>query len=292
MFIINLQKYVNKSVIMLGFLWLGGCSTLQLAYSQAPSLLYWWIDGYIDFSKEQAPAVRSALAELHSWHRSSELPKTIAVLQKAQALLPGNVTAPQACGIFDAVRGLTSAITEHALPGIADFSANVTAQQLEKLQRKYQKNNDEFNRDFIQAKPEERKAKRMKGAIERSERIYGKLGDAQLQAIDAAIDSSSFDATMALKEAERRQKDALDTLRHISLTKPEPNAAQTALRAYLERSLKSPDLTYRQYAAKLVQESCESFATVHASTTPAQRAKAVQTLKGYEGDLLAASGQK
>jgi hypothetical protein len=32
---------------------LGGCSALRLSYNNAPTLLYWWLDGYADFDKSQ-----------------------------------------------------------------------------------------------------------------------------------------------------------------------------------------------------------------------------------------------
>jgi hypothetical protein len=281
---------LRVALIILALPILSACSAIKLAYNQAPELLYWWLDSYIDFNSQQTPKVRDELARLQAWHRSSELPKTSALLQKAAALLPGNVAPAQVCAVFDEVRVLGNNVTDQALPAVAELVPTITAPQLEKLQRKYQKNNDEFAKDYLQASPEERKTKRMKSAVERSERIYGKLGDAQLQAISTAIDNSSFDATLSLKERERRQKDAIDTLRQLSLAKPSPAATQTALRAYLERSIISPDPAYRQHADKLVQESCESFAAVHASTTPAQRAKAVQTLQGYETDLRTLAG--
>ena len=35
-----------------------GCSALRLAYNQAPSLGYWWIDGYADLNDAQTSVLR------------------------------------------------------------------------------------------------------------------------------------------------------------------------------------------------------------------------------------------
>ena len=35
-----------------------GCSALRLAYNQAPSLSYWWIDGYADLNEAQTGQMR------------------------------------------------------------------------------------------------------------------------------------------------------------------------------------------------------------------------------------------
>jgi hypothetical protein len=277
---------------MLAVALLPACSAIKIAYNQAPDLTYWWLDGYVDFNEQQTPKVRDEIAKLFAWHRASQLPKVAALLQKTQALLPSAVAPVQACALYDEARSLFDAIADKALPVAADLATSITPEQLMHLQHKYDKNNAEYVRDFITDKPEERDAKRLKQAIQRSEMLYGKLDEAQTSAIQRAIQKSSFNAVLGLKERERRQKDALAMLGKLAADKPAPPAAQAALRAYLQRSTTSPDPVYRAYAEKMVKEGCESFAAVHATTTPEQRASAVQTLKGYEGDMRVLSAQK
>lgn len=277
---------------MLALALLSACSAIKIAYNQAPDLTYWWLDGYVDFNEQQTPKVRDEITKLFTWHRTSQLPKVAALLQKSQTLLPSAVSPAQACALYDEARGLFDAVTDKALPFAADLAASITPEQLLHLQHKYDKNNADYVRDFITDKPEERDAKRLKQALQRSEMLYGKLDDAQTSAIQRAIQKSSFNAVLGLKERERRQKDALAVLGKLAADKPAPPAVQAVLRAYLQRSTTSPDPVYRAYAEKMVKEGCESFAAVHATTTPEQRASAVQTLKGYEGDMRVLSAQK
>ena len=35
---------------------LAGCSAVRLAYNQAPDLMYWWLNGYVDFDAEAGRA--------------------------------------------------------------------------------------------------------------------------------------------------------------------------------------------------------------------------------------------
>jgi hypothetical protein len=270
---------------------LSGCSAIKLAYNQAPDLTYWWLDGYFDFNEQQSPKVRDELAKLFAWHRAQELPKTAALLSEAARLMPGEISASQACKIYEQGRGLLDSVTAQALPAMAEFAPSLKPEQLLHLQRKYAKNNEEYQRDFLQGTPAKREANRLKRSVERSEMIYGKLGDDQINAIKKVLVTSMFDVQISFKERKRRQQDTLDTLSNLAETKANPQAAAQALRALNERGWNSPDLDFRAYAQKLTEQSCQSFATIHASTTPAQRAKAAQTLKGYEQDLrtLAAS---
>jgi Family of unknown function (DUF6279) len=277
---------------MLGLALLQACSAVKLAYNQAPDLTYWWLDSYVDFNEQQTPKAREEIAKFFAWHRTSQLPKVVTLLQKSQALAPTNLSAAQTCALFDEARSLYDAATDKVLPTAADLLPTLGPEQLQHLQRKYKKNNDEYVRDYITGKAEERDAKRLKQAIQRSEMIYGKLDEAQIAAIQRTIQKSSFNAVLSMKERERRQQDALDMLARLVADKPPPQQVQASLRAYLYRSLNSPDVVYRGYAQTMVKESCESFAALHATTTPEQRAYAVQTLKGYEADMRILAAQK
>ena len=278
------------AVTSLGFL--QACSAVRLAYNQVPEVGYWWLDGYIDLNSQQSPRVRDELARLLAWHRTNELPKYTATLQKAQDLLPNAVTAQQVCAVYDELRAHVDTAINKALPTMADMALTLSTEQIEHLRAKYKKNNDEYVREYLKGSEQDRAGRRLKQAISRSESVYGSLDEAQIAAIKLALKRSSVDAAMFQKERERRQKEALELLSSLVATQPSPAATQTQLRSYFNRSFTSPDPVYRAYAAKTTQQSCEFFAIVHATTTPAQRAKAVQTLQGYTADLQVLSAQK
>jgi Family of unknown function (DUF6279) len=277
---------------MLVLLLLPACSAIKIAYNQASDLTYWWLDSYIDFNSQQTPKVRDEITRLFAWHRTSELPKVAALLQKAQTLLPGSITPAQACSLYGEARGLVEAVAEKALPTVAELAPSFSPEQLQHLEHKYEKNNEESQRESQKGSAEERAAKRLKQGIERSEMLYGKLDAAQIAALQSAIQRSSFDVSLNRKERLRRQQDALETLGRLANERPSPQQALAALRDYLLRTTSSPDPRYRAYADSMLKEGCASFAAVHASTTPEQRLKAVQTLKNYEADLRALVAQK
>jgi hypothetical protein len=266
---------------------LTGCSAIKLAYNQAPDLTYWWLDGYFDFNEQQTPKVRDELTKLFAWHRASELPKTADLLAQASQLMPGDVSAAQACRMYEQARNLLDTISNQALPFMADIAPTITPDQIAHLKRKYEKNVDAFNRDYIAGSAANREAKRLKQAIERSEMLYGSLEEPQIAAIRKALSSSSFDPAATLKERQRRQKELVDLLGGLAAAKASQATSIQTLRAYIQRAWEAPDPAYRAYVQRLTQEGCASFANVHASTTPAQRANAVKVLKGYEADLRA-----
>ena len=271
---------------------LQACSAVKLGYNQAPDIAYWWLDSYIDFNGQQTPKVRDELTRLFAWHRSTELPKYTALLQKTQAQMPRDVSAEQVCAVYGEARALYNNITEKIQPAVVDLSSSLGVEQIDHLARQYAKKNEEYQRDYLKGSAGDRAAKRLKQAVERSETVYGKLEEPQIAAIKKAIASSSFDAAVWLKERMRRQQDALQIMRKIVAERPDSPAVQSLLRGYLSRSLVSPDPVYRAYAEKMTQESCMSFSDVHATTSAAQRVKAAQTLQGYAADFSALAAQK
>jgi hypothetical protein len=89
-------------IVMLTPLLLGGCSALRLSYGQGPLLAYWWLDRQVDFSTEQTPRVREALADWFAWHRSTQLPDYAQGLGEVAAAAAGPFTPQQVCAQIDA----------------------------------------------------------------------------------------------------------------------------------------------------------------------------------------------
>src|SRR5690554_6798091 len=58
------------------------CSSVQLAYNNAPSLMQYQLDRYLDLTDEQEKQLRAQLITLQRWHQSAALPIYAATLRK------------------------------------------------------------------------------------------------------------------------------------------------------------------------------------------------------------------
>jgi hypothetical protein len=271
---------------------LASCSALKLGYNNLEEVAYWWLDGYIDFSDEQAPLVREDLARLHLWHRTQELPRLAGMLRSMEELAPGDITAAQASAFVPLLRERLDALTERAEPAVITLALGLAPDQLRHLERKYEKNNAAYRKDWIKPSPAAQHDKRLKLFLERAEMLYGRLDDPQREVMRRQIEQSMFDAKRVLAERQRRQQDALKTLRQIAGQSVEFVQARRLLRGYLERVQQSPDATYRTFQQALIDEGCRNFAVLHASTTPAQRETAVRKLQAYQRELRELSAQQ
>ncbi len=266
---------------------MGGCSAIRLAYANGPQLAWWWVDGYLDFSREQAVGVRKAIDRWFDWHRPSQLPEYVALLAQAQAQVMTPVTAGQACGWQDRLREKLDPAFQRGMQEFADIIPGLTEAQFKHLEQRYLKGNDEMRADFLQADTQERLRESIKRTVERAERVYGTLGETQQKVIEAGVAASPFNPELWLAERQRRQQDILQTLRRLVAEKADRELRVAALRTLWLRTERSPDPQYRAYQLRLTEYNCNLVAQVHNSTTPAQRQKARERLKGWEEDLRA-----
>lgn len=264
---------------------LAGCSTVKLGYSTLPEVAYWWLDGYIDLEGEQAQRVREDLQRVHAWHRSTELPRLAALLQRIEQLAPQDTTAQQVCAFEPELRERYAALREHAEPAIAAHAVALTPEQLQHLEGKYARNNREFEKAWLRLSPAEQLDKRHQQVVERAERVYGSLDDAQRAAVRGQLARSSFDPQRILAERRRRQQDTLAVLRQVAGGAIGQDEARRRVRGLLDRYTASPDPDFRAWQAASVQETCRLIAQLHNRTTAAQREHAVRRLRGWQRDF-------
>ena len=145
--------------VALGALLLG-CSAVKLAYNNVPEFGYWWLDSYVDFNGAQSPRVKEQLAQLLERHRRTELPKLLALVEKAERLAVADVTAAQVCAASDELRdSLLATAVDAAGPG-AELALGLGDAQLQHIEGKYAKNNAEYASDWLERSVERQHRKR------------------------------------------------------------------------------------------------------------------------------------
>lgn len=270
---------------------LQGCSTVKLAYNQAPQLAVWQINRYLGLSDAQTERVRDALDELHQWHRGEMLPQHAQLMQKVQRQLASSITAEQACATFADVRAQWDLMLTRAEPQMLWLAAQLSEAQIRQLERKQAESNADWRKEWLDPGPDKVRELRFKELLSRAESFYGRLDTAQQAALRAFIAESSFDPRRTYAERERRQKDLIQVLHAIAQDRQDTVRAAALLREYLARWNESPDPAYRGYAQKLLAEGCAGFAQLHNAMTPAQRQKAINAARGYEQDFVALASQ-
>ena len=278
----NLARIIGLLTVAVA---LAGCSAIKLGYNSASQVGAWWVDAYVDFSDDQEQRVREDVARLHLWHRREELPRIALLLQQAERMAAGDVTADEVCALVPLIRQRVAAIFERAEPAAVTLALGLQPAQLAHLQRKYDKNNRDYRKEWVDLTTEDLRDKQFKQYVDRMETIYGRLEDSQREIVRSQLARSPFNAETNLRERQRRQQDILQTLRKLAGQPVPLTDARAAIRRLTERGLQSPDASYRRYEASLIQQGCANLAAVHQTATPQQRQSAVRRLRAYQRDL-------
>lgn len=265
---------------------------MKIGYGQAAPLAFRWLDGFVDFEAQQATRVRAALDDFMAWHRRTQLPDYVRLLGRAEEEIAGDATGAQMCGWVQDLRGRLDAMVERAMPTLVEVLPTLTPQQIVNIETKYAERNDAYRSEFLQRDPAKRRREQAKRELERAESLYGRLDRAQIDLIQRSVADSPLDGERTLAERIQRQQDLLETVRKLAApgAAPSPREVEGQVRAWLGRIERSPRDDYRRYAERLTEHNCAFAATLHNSTTPAQRRNAATRLKGYGEDFRSLAG--
>jgi hypothetical protein len=266
-----------------------GCAALRLIYRQADELLYWWADGYVDFTDAQAPRVRAALDAFLDWHRHTQLPQYAARLAQLQPQALADTTPAAVCELKDELRRGFDTAYEQGLPALAALAVTLEPDQFKAMQKRFDKLNRDFRHDFVKPDAAGRQQALLKRTVERAEKLYGRLDRAQRERIAQIEAGSPFDGEHALRLRQSRQQDVIQTLR--GLHGAAPAQAQAALHALARRVEEPTDPTDHRYQAALNEFNCGLAAQIHNLTTAEQRRAARERLQGWEQDFRALAAQ-
>src|SRR5688572_13454835 len=98
------HAFIRKVCLFLTVCLLVSCSALRLGYNNGESVVYWWLNSYVDFEAEQDPWVKRHIANLFQWHRKTQLNEYAQLLAQTQKQLHGNVTQTDVLASYDAVK--------------------------------------------------------------------------------------------------------------------------------------------------------------------------------------------
>ncbi len=266
-----------------------GCGLTRVAYNNAATVAYWWLDGYFDFDAAQSEAVRGDLDRAVAWHRQEELPRIALLLAALKVRAMQDATVEQTCQLASDAQARATVALERLVPTIATLAVKLQEPQIQQMERELDKRATKWRDEFLDVPVQERAQSRVKQIQERTEFFYGRLRPEQLAIIRARVASSAYDATVQFQEMQRRHQDAVQVLRQLRTTRPPAAQANAAIAGLLQRSAVPPEDTSRQYLARITQQGCTLMTDMHNSMDLTQRTRLAKTIQDYIDDVRALS---
>jgi len=237
----NTQGGVLRRV-RLGFLMLlivvaAGCSSIRLTYDHGDTLLYWWLNAYVDLDSDQKAWVKQDIDKLFQWHRKTQLNDYAQFLAGAQKQLQADkVTQADLLADYDDVMKRTQALLIRALPDLTDLARSLKPEQIEAMEKKFAKNNDEFRKKNMKGDAAKQQQFRYDKSMEQFELWFGSFSDEQEAQIRKASDARPLDNQLWLDERMRRQNAILAAVRKVQSEKLSKEATTAVLRDLINDS--------------------------------------------------------
>lgn len=208
---------------------LAGCSSIRFTYNHGDTLLYWWLNNYLDLDSDQAGFVKKDIDGLFQWHRKTQLKDYTQLLANGQRQLAGNMTAADLLGDYREIKARTELLAYKALPELADLVRTVRPEQIAQMEKKFAKNNDDFRKKFMHGDLEERQKARFKKSMEQFDLWFGRFSSEQEAVLRKASDARVLDNDIWLDERMRRQKRIVAVLRKVQQEKLSKEATVVVL---------------------------------------------------------------
>jgi hypothetical protein len=264
-----------------------GCSSVRFTYNQGDTLLYWWLNAYVDLEGEQSAKVRNDIDEFFQWHRKTQLRDYAAVLTKVQRQLAANPTQADLMADYRDVKARTEALALKAVPQMADLALSLTPEQIAQMEKRFKTKNDEYRRKVLPSDPEKRQKARFKKSMDQFELWFGNFSRDQGAILRKASDARPLaDGETMLEERMWRQRKIATLLRKIQQEKPSKEATMALINTMLREMFNRIESPERKAFYDAYADSTAKYVlTAIRIATPAQKAHAQKRMQGWIEDF-------
>ena len=282
-FSFNRLTYV---VLALMLVVVAGCSSLRLAYNNGDTVLYWWLNAYVDLDRDQKGWVREDIDKLFDWHRKTQLKDYVEILRKGQKQVQGNVTQAELLADYDEIKSRTQSLLLKAAPDLADLARSLKPEQIAQMEKKFKSNNDDYRKKFLTGDQEKRQQLRYKKSMEQFELWFGSFSREQEAAIRKASDTRPLDNEIWLDERSRRQRNVLNLVQKVQTEKLSKEATVALINTLIKDSFERLEHSERKpFFDAFENSTAQMILTVIKIATPAQKEHAVKRMQGWIDDF-------
>ncbi len=263
-----------------------GCSSIKLAYNNGDTLLYWWLNAYLDLDSDQSSEVKKDIDDLFNWHRKTQLKNYVQLLETSKRQMAGNMTQADLMATYREAKSRTEALALRALPELTDLAMTIKPDQLEQMEKKFNKNNETYRKKFVSGSVEDRQKQRYKKSMEQFELWFGDFSRDQEAVLRKASDARPLDNQIWLDERIRRQQKILAVLRKVdkeNLGKEATSALLQGLIRDIFDRLESPER--KAFFDTYIDTTTQFILTAVKIATPEQKAHAQKRMQGWIEDF-------
>lgn len=283
-----MKAVIRSIVVVMVLVAVGGCSTIRIAYNQADHLASWTADDYFDLTPEQKAAFKARFERFHAWHRTTQLPDYVEVLESAYQRVSAGASQADADWLTSTFQARLETLARHAYRDAAQLLSQLSDEQLKATRREMDERNRKFAREQgVGSSEDEQRRLQAKRQIERIEHWTGPLDSAQEAKIRALSRALPLITEQRYQERLRRQAEFLALLqqrRNVDVFAPR-------LRDWVVDWSKTRPAAYQAQYTRFMQESSRMYVAVLEMLTAEQRQHVLSVIRRYQQNFRELAAQ-
>ena len=263
------------------------CSSVKFAYNQGDTLLYWWVNAYLDLDSGQSGLVKEDIGQLFNWHRKTQLKDYSQLLSNGQKqLASGNLSLADLKADYRDIRTRTELLAFKALPELTELALSIKPEQIAKMEEKFAKNNDTYRKKFVKIDQDKQQKLRFKKSMEQFDLWFGNFSSEQETVLKRASDVRPLDNELWLNERIIRQKRIIAVLREIQQKKLGKEQTSSVLNGLLKEIFGRFDAPeHKPFFDAYTESTMQMILTAVKVATPTQKAHAQKRMQGWIDDF-------
>jgi hypothetical protein len=259
---------------------LSGCmSMVGLGYGHADTVAAWKAGQYFDLDPDQERAFRTRFGDLYAWHRYEQLPEYVVFLRAGKQRLERGLTPQDVEWFTGGLKARYRLVVQRGAADAAELLATLTPQQIENLQRRWDKDNRKFAAEHrIDGTLEQRQRARAKRLLTQVRNWAGSLTAEQEARISALVHALPDTERMRLEDRMRRQREFVHLLDGRSGDRKEFTAS---LAHWLSDWERGRDREYARLSDAAWKQRVQLYVAVFHMLTHEQRSNVLQRLQGH-----------
>lgn len=257
--------------------------TAGFVYNRVHWVVSWYVNGLVSLDEPQEQRLRDIIQRTMDWHRQTQLPKYVALLDELDRQTDGVVTPEDMEARYQEMSALFDVFLRHVIPDAAGLLGTLSPEQVSELAANLEEDNEELWDEYAGSTPETRAKRRTKSALRVLQRLTGKLDQEQRAGVEARL------ATMNDLSDEWMERRRHWQARLVELLRSRPSADR------LEAALRDLALDPNQFDTPRYREGVEEnrriivsmVADVTNSLNDRQRAHLGRKFVEYRDDLQA-----
>jgi hypothetical protein len=182
------MKRFKSYIACLTVVLLTACSN-TFVYNQLDWLIPWYVDGYVDLTRDQKQGLKSRVDVLLQWHRGEELASYVAILDRIERDLASPLTGADVEAWANLTLAAYERIEARVLPVAFELGGDLSDEQMAEFIGSLERDQRELEEEYLERSDEEYIEDSRDRLADNLDDFLGRLSDEQKTVIEAAAAS-------------------------------------------------------------------------------------------------------